>query len=153
LNCGASSGSLSVIAASPARTASLPAGSIRMAQISSPSWLVDNPAAPRTWRLLRRPRPLPRNTGRVAYGLGCPQPIANLRVVVHLRATDGGGLNGYSDLVAVERREIRSFGLYRFYYAHESNPDGSSALSAIKGSAYARFYVNLADGASHGPWQ
>lgn len=47
----------------------------------------------------------------LAYGLGCPQPNAKLRGVVHLRATDGGELEGYSDLVAGERREIRSFGL------------------------------------------
>lgn len=45
----------------------------------------------------------------------------------------------------------RVVNISRFYYADERNPDGSPALSAIHGSAYARFYVNLADGASQGP--
>lgn len=41
----------------------------------------------------------------------------------------------------------------RFYYADERNADGSPAFSAIDGPAHAKFYLDLAEETSQGPWQ
>ncbi|KAH8674945.1 hypothetical protein BGZ61DRAFT_361029 [Ilyonectria robusta] len=41
---------------------------------------------------------------------------------------------------------------YKFYYADERKPDGSAAFS-VDGEAHGKFYVELAEGESQGPWQ
>ncbi|KAF7551806.1 hypothetical protein G7Z17_g4752 [Cylindrodendrum hubeiense] len=41
---------------------------------------------------------------------------------------------------------------YKFYYADERKPDGS-AIFAVSGEAHAKFYVELSEGQSQGPWQ
>ncbi|KAI3397701.1 hypothetical protein diail_10470 [Diaporthe ilicicola] len=41
---------------------------------------------------------------------------------------------------------------FKFYYADERNSDGSPAYGAIDGPAHAKFYTELAEGTSQGPW-
>jgi len=41
----------------------------------------------------------------------------------------------------------------RFYYADERRADGSPMYGDIGGSAAGKFYVELAETASQGPWQ
>jgi hypothetical protein len=41
----------------------------------------------------------------------------------------------------------------RFYYGDERNADGSPAYSKIDGEAHGKFYLQLAEGKSQGPWQ
>jgi hypothetical protein len=41
----------------------------------------------------------------------------------------------------------------RFYYGDERKADGSAAYSSIDGEAHAKFYLELAEGESQGPWQ
>ena len=42
---------------------------------------------------------------------------------------------------------------FRFYYGDERNADGSPAYSKIDGEAHGKFYLQLAEGKSQGPWQ
>lgn len=42
---------------------------------------------------------------------------------------------------------------FRFYYADERKADGSPAYSAIDGEAHGKYYLQLAEGNSQGPWQ
>lgn len=41
----------------------------------------------------------------------------------------------------------------RFYYADERNPDGSPAYGGIDGEAHGKYYLELSEGESQGPWQ
>ena len=41
---------------------------------------------------------------------------------------------------------------YRFYYADERNPDGSSVGGAINGDAAGEFYPELVQKKEQGPW-
>src|SRR4051794_16950715 len=41
----------------------------------------------------------------------------------------------------------------RFYYADERNADGTPAYSKISGEAHGKFYAELAEHKSQGPWQ
>ncbi|KAK1762704.1 hypothetical protein QBC33DRAFT_551326 [Phialemonium atrogriseum] len=41
---------------------------------------------------------------------------------------------------------------FKFYYGDERKADGSSAGTGIDGEAHAKFYVELAEGKSQGPW-
>ncbi|KAJ5994688.1 short-chain dehydrogenase [Penicillium waksmanii] len=41
----------------------------------------------------------------------------------------------------------------RFYYADERKPDGTPAYSKISGEAHGKFYAELAEHKSQGPWQ
>ena len=41
----------------------------------------------------------------------------------------------------------------RFYYGDERKADGSSASMDIDGEAHGKFYAQLAEGKSQGPWQ
>ncbi|KAF4612843.1 hypothetical protein G7Y89_g15530 [Cudoniella acicularis] len=42
---------------------------------------------------------------------------------------------------------------FKFYYADERKADGSAAYFDIDGEAHGKFYVQLAEGESQGPWQ
>ncbi|GAB7353354.1 hypothetical protein MBLNU459_g3839t1 [Dothideomycetes sp. NU459] len=42
---------------------------------------------------------------------------------------------------------------FKFYYADERKADGSPPYSNIDGEAHGKFYVDLAEGESQGPWQ
>lgn len=41
----------------------------------------------------------------------------------------------------------------RFYYADERKADGTPAYSKISGEAHGKFYADLAEHKSQGPWQ
>lgn len=48
---------------------------------------------------------------------------------------------------------MRKLTAFRFYYADERKEDGSAAFMDINGEAHGKFYAELAESKSQGPWQ
>ncbi|OAA61777.1 NAD(P)-binding domain protein [Niveomyces insectorum RCEF 264] len=72
-------------------------------------------------------------------------PIANLTV-------GGVGKSATAHLIRSAAAAYADRG-FKFYYADERNADGSPAYAKINGEAHGKYYAELAEHKSQGPWQ
>jgi hypothetical protein len=50
-------------------------------------------------------------------------------------------------------RIVIKLSAFRFYYADERTADGTHVANDISGEAHGKFYLELAETTSQGPWQ
>ncbi|KAJ4293396.1 hypothetical protein N0V90_008679 [Kalmusia sp. IMI 367209] len=77
--------------------------------------------------------------------------ILNTTIIPALLA-GGAGKSATAHIVRVAASVYSDRG-FKFYYADERKPDGSPAYNAIDGEAHGKFYAELSESKSQGPWQ